>query len=141
VSKPGEASIAAWIALVNWPGCRSSPIVQSSLGGLIREFDQVVIEGAGSPAEINLRASDIVNMSVALECRADVYLVADIDRGGAFAHLLGTWQFLEPAARALIRGFVLNKFRGDPFPPHAAATRWLSASGSESVRCQTTRVD
>ena len=90
------------------------PIVQASLDGLIREFDQVVIEGAGSPAEINLRASDIVNMSVALECRADVYLVADIDRGGAFAHLLGTWQFLDPAERALIRGFVLNKFRGDP---------------------------
>jgi adenosylcobyric acid synthase len=90
------------------------PIVQSALTGLIAEFDQVVIEGAGSPAEINLRASDIVNMAVALECRADVYLVADIDRGGAFAHLLGTWEFLESAERALIRGFVLNKFRGDP---------------------------
>src|SRR3954454_5439039 len=90
------------------------PVVQTSLHGLIREFDQVVIEGAGSPAEINLRATDIVNMSVALECRADVYLIADIDRGGAFAHLLGTWQFLEPAERALIRGFLLNKFRGDP---------------------------
>ena len=90
------------------------PVVKSSLESLIQEFDQVVIEGAGSPAEVNLRASDIVNMSVALECRADVYLVADIDRGGAFAHLLGTWEFLEPAERALIRGFVLNKFRGDP---------------------------
>jgi adenosylcobyric acid synthase len=90
------------------------PIVRSALAGLIAEFDQVVIEGAGSPAEVNLRASDIVNMSVALECRADVYLVADIDRGGAFAHLLGTWQLLEPNERALIRGFVLNKFRGDP---------------------------
>jgi adenosylcobyric acid synthase len=90
------------------------PIVQSALTGLIAEFDQVVIEGAGSPAEINLRASDIVNMAVALECQADVYLVADIDRGGAFAHLLGTWEFLEPEERALIRGFVLNKFRGDP---------------------------
>jgi adenosylcobyric acid synthase len=90
------------------------PIVQSSLHGLIRDFDQVVIEGAGSPAEVNLRATDIVNVSVALECQADVYLIADIDRGGAFAHLLGTWQFLEPAERALIRGFVLNKFRGDP---------------------------
>jgi adenosylcobyric acid synthase len=53
-------------------------------------------------------------MSVALECGAHVYLVADIDRGGAFAHLLGTWQFLEPAERARIQGFVLNKFRGDP---------------------------
>ena len=93
---------------------RLRPVVQHALHSLIRDFDQVVIEGAGSPAEVNLRASDIVNMSVALECDADVYLVADIDRGGAFAHLLGTWQLLEPAERALIRGFVLNKFRGDP---------------------------
>ena len=90
------------------------PIVRSALQELIAEFDQVVIEGAGSPAEVNLRAADIVNMSVALECRADVYLIADIDRGGAFAHLLGTWQLLEPDERALIRGFILNKFRGDP---------------------------
>jgi adenosylcobyric acid synthase len=90
------------------------PVVQTSLHALIRDFDQVVIEGAGSPAEVNLRATDIVNMSVALECGAEVYLVADIDRGGAFAHLLGTWQFLEPPERALIHGFVLNKFRGDP---------------------------
>jgi adenosylcobyric acid synthase len=90
------------------------PIVRDALHSLIRDFDLVVIEGAGSPAEINLRASDIVNMSVALECQADVYLVADIDRGGAFAHLLGTWEWLEPKERALIRGFVLNKFRGDP---------------------------
>jgi len=90
------------------------PIVRSCLHELIDGYDQVVIEGAGSPAEINLRATDIVNMSVALECQADVYLVADIDRGGAFAHLLGTWEFLEPDERALIRGFILNKFRGDP---------------------------
>src|SRR6185503_1247384 len=79
------------------------------------DYDQVVIEGAGSPAEINLRASDIVNMAVALECQAEVYLVADIDRGGAFAHLLGTWHCLAPEERALIKGFVLNKFRGDPY--------------------------
>jgi adenosylcobyric acid synthase len=89
------------------------PVVQTSLHGLICDFDQVVIEGAGSPAEINLRTTDIVNMSVALDCGAEVYLVADIDRGGAFAHLLGTWQFLEPAERDLVQGFVLNKFRGD----------------------------
>src|SRR5262249_18565835 len=72
-----------------------------------------VIEGAGSPAEINLRAGDIVNMAVALECHADVYLVADIDRGGAFAHLLGTWSCLAHEEQALIKGFILNKFRGD----------------------------
>jgi adenosylcobyric acid synthase len=95
-------------------GPRLWPVVRDALNSLIAESDLVVIEGAGSPAEVNLRATDIVNMRVALECGADVYLVADIDRGGAFAHLLGTWMCLEPAERALIRGFVLNKFRGDP---------------------------
>ena len=95
-------------------GPRLWPVVRDALTSLIADSDLVVIEGAGSPAEVNLRATDIVNMRVALECGADVYLVADIDRGGAFAHLLGTWMCLEPAERALIRGFVLNKFRGDP---------------------------
>ena len=90
------------------------PAVREALHGLLAEHDLVIIEGAGSPAEVNLRASDIVNMRVALECGADVYLVADIDRGGAFAHLLGTWMCLAPEERALVRGFVLNKFRGDP---------------------------
>ena len=89
------------------------PIVCNALSSLQADYEQVVIEGAGSPAEVNLRQSDIVNMSVAMECGADVYLVADIDRGGAFAHLLGTWMCLTPDERALIRGFVLNKFRGD----------------------------
>ncbi|MGE0824775.1 MAG: cobyric acid synthase [Candidatus Binatia bacterium] len=89
------------------------PIVRNALHSLLREYDQVIIEGAGSPAEINLRAGDIVNMTVALECRADVYLAADIDRGGAFAHLLGTWTCLGQAERQLIKGFILNKFRGD----------------------------
>lgn len=89
------------------------PVVREALHGLLADSDQLVIEGAGSPAEINLRQGDIVNMSVALECRADVYLAADIDRGGAFAHLLGTWTCLEPDERALVNGFVVNKFRGD----------------------------
>jgi adenosylcobyric acid synthase len=100
------------------------PIVREALHSLLHDYEQVVIEGAGSPAEINLRAGDIVNMSVALECQADVYMVADIDRGGAFAHLLGTWHCLEAEEQALIKGFVLNKFRGDP-ALLGNATDWL----------------
>ena len=88
--------------------------VEQALASLQQEFDQVIIEGAGSPAEVNLRPADIVNMSVALACQADVYLVADIDKGGAFAHLLGTFMCLAEEERKLIKGFVLNKFRGDP---------------------------
>jgi adenosylcobyric acid synthase len=87
--------------------------VRQSLHSLLSDFEVVVIEGAGSPAEINLRASDIVNMSVALEAQARVLLVSDIDRGGSFAHLLGTWHCLEPNERARIKGFILNRFRGD----------------------------
>lgn len=90
------------------------PEVTKALDSLQNEYEQIVIEGAGSPAEINLRESDIVNMSVALHCNADVYLVSDIDRGGSFAHLLGTWACLSKSEQKLIKGFVLNKFRGDP---------------------------
>jgi len=89
------------------------PHVQGALHSLMDEFDVVVIEGAGSPAEVNLRSSDIVNMRVALEARAGVLLASDIDRGGSFAHLLGTWHCLTPEERALLRGFILNRFRGD----------------------------
>ena len=89
------------------------PHVASSLDALRAENDVVVIEGAGSPAEINLSASDIVNMRVARHAGARCLLVTDIDRGGAFAHLYGTWALLPEADRALLRGFVLNKFRGD----------------------------
>lgn len=89
------------------------PIVREALSSLMHDYGQVVIEGGGSPAEINLRASDIVNMRIARACQANVYLVADIDRGGAFAHLLGTWHCLEPVEQALVKGFILNKFRGE----------------------------
>lgn len=89
------------------------PHVQKALHSLLDQYDVVVIEGAGSPAEVNLRASDIVNMRVAQEAQAAVLLAADIDRGGAFAHLLGTWHCLTPHERALMKGFILNRFRGD----------------------------
>jgi adenosylcobyric acid synthase len=89
------------------------PIVAESLDRLRSSYELVIAEGAGSPAEINLRDRDMVNMQVALHTSADVLLVADIDRGGAFAALLGTWQWLADAERALVRAFILNKFRGD----------------------------
>ena len=89
------------------------PHIEAALDSLRSEFDVVVIEGAGSPAEINLHNSDVVNMRVAKHCQAHCLLVADIDRGGAFAHLYGTWALLPEDERKLIQGFVLNKFRGD----------------------------
>ena len=90
------------------------PYARDALRALVAENDVVIIEGAGSPAEINLHASDYVNMRTAREANAACLLVTDIDRGGAFAHLFGTHQLLPVEERALIRGFVLNKFRGDP---------------------------
>lgn len=89
------------------------PFARDALHALMAENDVVVIEGAGSPAEINLHASDYVNMRTALAVDAACLLVTDIDRGGAFAHLYGTHQLLPAEERALIRGFVLNRFRGD----------------------------
>jgi len=89
------------------------PTVHASLEALLAENELVVIEGAGSPAEINLQSSDIVNMRVAAAAGAATLIVCDIDRGGAFAHLYGTQQLLPSEYRHLIRGFVLNKFRGD----------------------------
>jgi adenosylcobyric acid synthase len=89
------------------------PTARAALHELMAENDVVVIEGAGSPAEINLHASDYVNMRTAVEANAACLLVTDIDRGGAFAHLYGTHRLLPPNERALIKGFVLNRFRGD----------------------------
>jgi adenosylcobyric acid synthase len=107
--------VNAELSRMEWRGRSLSvwPVVAQALDELLAENDVVVIEGAGSPAEINLKSCDIVNMRVALHANAACLLVTDIDRGGAFAHLYGTWAMLDEAEQKLIKGFVLNKFRGD----------------------------
>ena len=89
------------------------PVAQQALQSLRQDCDVLVIEGAGSPAEINLAANDFVNTFTTVEAEAAALLVADIDRGGAFAHLFGTHALMDERVRARLRGFVLNRFRGD----------------------------
>ena len=107
---------------------RMWPVIECALQSLLAEHDVVLLEGAGSPAEINLRDTDLANMRAAKTAQARVILVADIDRGGAFAHLYGTWSLLPADERALIAGFVLNKFRGDAslLPPAPAELEVLT---------------
>lgn len=88
-------------------------VVFDSFHRLASQYDVVLVEGAGSPAEINLREGDIANMGFALEVGCPVLLVGDIDKGGVFASLVGTMELVSPAERELIRGFIINKFRGD----------------------------
>lgn len=110
LGKPDHA-----ISAIEWreraPMLRAA--IDESLAQLMAEHDVVIAEGAGSPAEINLYDVDLANMHVAHRADASVLLVADINRGGAFAHLYGTWALLEEADRARIKGFILNRFRGD----------------------------
>ncbi len=87
--------------------------VRESFERLTQDFDRVVIEGAGSPAEVNLQAFDIANMRIAEMANAPVILVGDIDRGGVFASLVGTLELIPPRDRERIKGFLINKFRGD----------------------------
>lgn len=109
------------------------PVVTGAYDRVATDAELVVIEGAGSPAEINLAPDDIVNMRVARHAAADVLLVADIGRGGAFAALYGTWALLPPDERALIRGFVLNRFLGDPSLLEPAPTMLQERTGVPTV--------
>ncbi len=95
---------------VNNEGIR---IASKSLKTLQKNFDLVILEGAGSPAEINLQKFDIANMKIAQKANASVLLVSDIDKGGSFASLVGTMALIEKKYQKLVKGFVFNKFRGD----------------------------
>jgi adenosylcobyric acid synthase len=88
-------------------------IATKSLKNLQKNYDLIILEGAGSPAEINLKKSDIANMKMAEIANSSVLLITDIDRGGSFASIVGTMSLLEKKHQKLVKGFVINKFRGD----------------------------
>jgi len=88
-------------------------LASKSLKTLQKNFDLVILEGAGSPAEINLQKYDIANMKIAKKANADVLLITDIDKGGSFASIVGTMALIEKNYQKLVKGFIFNKFRGD----------------------------
>jgi adenosylcobyric acid synthase len=108
---------------------RLMPIVLESLEELRQRFDVIICEGAGSPAEINLRENDLANMGLARAADLPVLLVGDIDRGGLFASLYGTLALLSPEDQALVAGFLVNKFRGDPAVLAPGLKRMSSLTG------------
>ena len=110
-----------------------APLALDALQSLRAENELLVIEGAGSPAEINLQHSDYVNLGTARAAQAACLVVADIDRGGAFAHLYGTHRMLPPDVRGQVRGFVLNRFRGDPTLLAPAPTQLQAMTGVPTI--------
>src|SRR5580700_8426482 len=106
--------------------------VLTSCRRLQAAYDTVIVEGAGSPAEINLREGDIANMGFAEAVDCPVVLIADIDRGGVFAHLVGTLALLSESERARVTGFVINRFRGD-MALLQPGLKWLEAKTGKPV--------
>jgi adenosylcobyric acid synthase len=92
---------------------QAMPVILDSFARLEKSYQRVVVEGAGSPAEINLRDRDVANMGFAEAVDCPVIIVADIDRGGVFAHLVGTLDLLSKSEQQRVLGFVINRFRGD----------------------------
>src|SRR6201981_4013682 len=109
------------------------PYVLKSFDRLRQEADIVLVEGAGSAAEVNLRANDIANMGFARAAAVPLVLIGDIDRGGVIASLVGTKAVLTPEDAALIRGFIVNKFRGDPALFASGMTQIAQATGWEPL--------
>jgi adenosylcobyric acid synthase len=131
----GSATAASYVDVQHRE--RLAHIVLDELTSLRTEFDAVICEGAGSPAEINLRATDLANMGLARAANLPVVLVGDIDRGGLLAHLFGTVAVLEPEDQALIAGFIVNKFRGDPalLEPGLQQLFSMTSGSTPRIRC------
>lgn len=109
--QPAESNMNAWSYHSYKP--QAMKAVMKSHQRLAEQYDYIMVEGAGSPAEINLREGDIANMGFAEAVDCPVLLVADIDKGGVFAHLVGTLELLSPSEQTRIKGFIINRFRGD----------------------------
>jgi adenosylcobyric acid synthase len=126
-----RGKVRAKASAISYGGMKKSlmPVVLESLEELRRRFDVIVCEGAGSPAEINLRENDLANMGLARAADLPVLLVGDIDRGGLFASLYGTLSLLSPEDQSLVAGFLVNKFRGDPAVLAPGLERMTSLTG------------
>ncbi|NJL98960.1 MAG: cobyric acid synthase, partial [Synechococcaceae cyanobacterium SM2_3_2] len=120
----GTYAAADYYAQVFEPGWQA---VTTALATLGQGYDWIVAEGAGSPAEVNLHHRDLTNLRVAEHLGSPVWLVADIDRGGALAHVVGTLQVLPPHERRLIQGIIINKFRGS-LPLLQPGLDWLECT-------------